>query len=246
MALVNDRLIEFPEYLITTAYKQPDARNEEPFARLANSAIASGKTLLNYDRLYTLYNAMRSVISSNKGGNFHAVEIGVFRGGGSRFIAETLALNSTNRISLDCFDTFAGHNKQDLSKARDRLEVHTTEVFQDTSLEAVEALLKPFSFAKCHPGRFEDSCAELESAILDFVHLDVDLHGPTLHALDFLWPRTRPGGCIIVDDYRFVTCPGAKEAVDEFMNKNTDSFGMPLLTGQYLIVKSEVAAELKR
>jgi len=246
MALANHRLVEFPEYLITTAYKQPDLRNEEPFSRLAGRAIASRKTLLNYDRLYTLYNAIQSAKATSKGRHFHAVEIGVFKGGGSRFIAETLALHSTNKLSLDCFDTFAGHNKQDLSEARDRLDVHTTKVFQDTSLEAVETLLKPFSFAKCHPGRFEDSCAELEAATLDFVHLDVDLHGPTLHALKFLLPRTRPGGCIIVDDYRFVTCPGAKEAVDEFIHKNTDNFGIPLLTGQYLIVKSEVAAELKR
>jgi O-methyltransferase len=50
-----------------------------------------------------------------------------------------------------------------------------------------------------------------EIAIL---RLDTDWYESTKHELEHLWPRVRPGGVLIVDDYGHFE--GARRAVDEF------------------------------
>lgn len=233
----NDKMWETAPYLFVTSAKQPDVRYEEPFATLAKEAIGSGKTLLSFDRLYTIYNAILSVCRARQYRSFNAIEIGVFRGGNSLFMAQLISHLGIRTPRLDCFDTFSGHASQDLSAAKDRLDVHNEKVFKNTCLASVQALLSGYSFARCIAGRFEDTCTILEDVNLDFVHLDVDLFEPTSHALKFLYPRLNPGGAIIVDDYRFTTCPGAKTAVDEFAEQTPSCFGLPMLTGQYIVLK---------
>ena len=46
-----------------------------------------------------------------------------------------------------------------------------------------------------------------------FVHVDVDLYQPTRDSLRYFFPKLRPGGIIITDDYVW---PGARKAFDEF------------------------------
>jgi O-methyltransferase len=238
LAVKSGAFVQLPEYLIATAHKQPDVRLEEPFGSIARRVIESRTSFLNYDRLYTIFNAIKSVRCNNPKPDFHAVEIGVYRGGGSLFMAEVLTFLGVTEPKLDSFDTFAGHQKEDRLESKDRLDVHTDRVFLNTSLSQVQSLLSEFSFAKCIAGRFEDTCSVLSSAKLDFVHLDVDLYAPSIHALNFVFPRLRRGGSIVVDDYRYWTCPGAKDAVDEFLTKfGRDCFGFPLFTGQFVVVK---------
>ena len=43
------------------------------------------------------------------------------------------------------------------------------------------------------------------------VNIDVDLYGPTMHALENLFPRVVKGGVVILDDYE--AFPGAKNAL---------------------------------
>jgi O-methyltransferase len=57
-----------------------------------------------------------------------------------------------------------------------------------------------------------------------------------LDALEFIWPRLVSGGFIVFDDYGFPTCPGAREAVDEFFDAK-DSIPLCLPTGQAIVFK---------
>ena len=88
-----------------------------------------------------------------------------------------------------------------------------------------------------YKGRFQDTCSQFGAGKIHFVHLDVDIYEPTRFALDFFDSRLVVGGIVIVDDYGFVTCPGAKRAVDEFLSSRQNYFSLHFLTGQKLWVK---------
>ncbi len=70
-----------------------------------------------------------------------------------------------------------------------------------------------------------------------FVHVDVDLYQPTRDAIDFFYPRLLPGGILLFDDYGFMTCPGARRAVDEHRRSSSDAF-IRLPTGQAFLTRS--------
>lgn len=82
------------------------------------------------------------------------------------------------------------------------------------------------------PARFP----EVKDRKFAFVHIDVDLYQPTRDTLEFFYERVSPGGVIVCDDYGSALCPGARQAMDEFMaNKPESLFHVP--TGQSLVVK---------
>ncbi len=49
-----------------------------------------------------------------------------------------------------------------------------------------------------------------------WAHIDVDIYAAVRDCLEYLYPRMAPGGMIVLDDYGFPSCPGARRAVDEF------------------------------
>ena len=55
-------------------------------------------------------------------------------------------------------------------------------------------------------------------------------------AVEYVYPRLVPGGCLIFDDYGFPSCPGARQAVDELF-ANRPEVPLCLPTGQALVVK---------
>ena len=52
------------------------------------------------------------------------------------------------------------------------------------------------------------------------MHINVDLYEPTKDSLDFFYPRLVKNGVIICNDYGSCKFPGAKKAVDEFLEEN--------------------------
>lgn len=81
------------------------------------------------------------------------------------------------------------------------------------------------------PSRFES----VEDRGFCLVHIDVDLYEPTRDAVAFFYPRMKPGGVIICDDYGFSSCPGAKKAMDEFA-QSVDRKVVHLPTGQGMLL----------
>ena len=76
----------------------------------------------------------------------------------------------------------------------------------------------------------------LDQVRLCFAHLDVDLYRSVTDCLTFIWPRLAVGGVIVIDDYGFESCPGAKSAVDEFF-AGTGIVPLCLGTGQAIVFK---------
>ncbi|MEM7262218.1 MAG: TylF/MycF/NovP-related O-methyltransferase [Planctomycetota bacterium] len=206
------------------------------FGPLARAAVESERTLLYYDRLHTLYQALLSVSKTFHGtGPLVGIEVGVFRGGGLGFLASVLEARSVVS-QVHGFDTFEGHDPKDLPEEGVEGK-HQLGLFQETSLESTREHVAHWPFVQVHQGRFEERCEVLGDGAIHFAHLDVDIYAPTVHGLSFLHERMPVGGVIVVDDYGFTTCPGARRAVDEFLEAHREYTHLPQITGQSLLIR---------
>lgn len=222
-------LITVPRYLVPSAHKLIDFREEPGFNELANEVIGAGRTLLDYNRLLTLWHAVRNV----QGLHQAVAEVGTYRGGSAWFIAGALQHWQLN-APMYVIDTFSGHPDV-IEPALDG--PHTTSTFADTSLDAVRQYLARFPNIEIYPGEFTQVSTALADKVFGLVHLDVDLHQSAVATLQFFWPRLAVGGIIVVDDYGFTTCRGLKVAVDDFVARTADCSTWYVHTGQYVLTK---------
>ena len=63
-------------------------------------------------------------------------------------------------------------------------------------------------------GEVEDTIPAQMPERISLLRLDTDWYESTRHELEHLWPRLRPGGVLILDDYGW--WDGARRAVDEY------------------------------
>jgi O-methyltransferase len=160
----------------------------------------------DYHRYATIAMALSRVEAEGIPGAL--AEAGVYRGWASRFIHR---LAPRRRYYL--FDTFAGFHEGDLDAG-----VGEDRRFRDTSLEVVLGNIGDTTNIEPRPGRIPETFAGLEDERFAFVLLDMDLYRPTLHALEFFYPRLSPGAYLMVHDYHNPESDwGCKRAVDEFM-----------------------------
>ncbi len=236
---VNRRRSDFhyaPDYYGRSFAQRADIRRTPVFGELASTTISEGRSCLYYDRLYVLYETLVNLAryaSSTR--PFRIVEVGVYKGGTSSYLASVAAALGIVGAELHSFDTFEGHADVDVNQTID--PVHKPGDFHDTSFEAVSEYLKAHANIKLYKGRFEDRCAALGDSPICMMHLDVDLYGPTLHALNFLDHRLVEGGVCIVDDYEVTSCPGVKAAVEEFLSTHPHYFAIHPMTEQCVLVK---------
>lgn len=207
-----------------------------PFGEIAKNTVKKGRSCLYYDRLYTIYQSLTNVVRIKGFKYLNTVEVGVYKGGTSYFIGTTLDMLKVDWHHF-CFDTFEGHHAKDVL---DKDPYQKPQQFKDTTFEDVKVLLRPFKKIKIFKGRFQDKCNEISGKKFHFVHLDVDLYGPTLFGLEFFESRLVEGGIIVVDDYGYKSCPGVKKAVDEFIMGKNNFFVMHLITGQAMLIKNSV------
>jgi len=215
---------------------------KKDFIEDADFVISNNLTLLYYDRLFTIYSLLKNIIPLNipkvKNSKIAVAEIGVYKGGVSFFINSFLSKSiPLKKFIVYSFDTFEGHSNKDL-RSVDTTHISDT-FFVDTSFETVSILLSRFKSSKVFKGRVQENAHKIKNCKFDLVHIDVDIFEPTLFSLQFFHKYLNEGGYILVDDYNFRTCPGAKLAVDKFMMKTGFSkyYFYELPTGQALLQK---------
>jgi O-methyltransferase len=215
---------------LQNAWKKIDIRTLEDFGPLAAQIVTEGRTAMSYDRLYTIWQALRGAPK-----NTIFAEVGAYRGGSAKFIAECLCRAGRVEPLYVC-DTFAGHPRVD-SNLDGPHDVGGK--FTDTSAEAVAAYLAPYPNVRLLVGDFVETSAKIASAgSFGCAHIDVDVYEATGSCLRFFAPRLAPGAFMIVDDYGFLTCAGARKAVDEFVAGDPTFRFLHLITGQAVIFRA--------
>lgn len=187
-------------------------------------SLVSTKTIVAKESLWVIYALAKQ--SLNLEGDFF--EAGVYKGGTAKFLHAML--KSKSEVTLHLFDTFEGMPVTDK-----HADLHKKGDFGDTSLkQVIEFVGQEQSIF--HAGFIPDTFAGLDNLKFSFAHVDVDIRSSVLACCRFLYPRMVPGGVIIFDDYGYATCPGERQAVDEFF-KDKPECPLVLNHGQAIIFK---------
>ncbi len=104
------------------------------------------------------------------------------------------------------------------------------------TVEEVRWTLREFPAAEIIEGWIPPVLGSLPEDHYRFVHLDVDFHEPTSAAIAYFYPRLRPGGILVCDDYGSLSWPGAKKAVDDYCAAEKTPL-LALSTGQAVLWK---------
>lgn len=187
-------------------------------------------TLTSPERIAALCEAVTYVLRAHIEGAI--VECGVWRGGSMMAVAHTLLrLEQPNR-ELYLFDTYAGMTapgKHDLDlRGGDAAKLLSNESRGDpnslwcvSSLEEVRRNMRSTGYPDRHihfvKGRVEDTIPLAAPPSIAILRLDTDWYESTRHELEHLFPRLRPGGVLIIDDYGH--WQGARRAVDEYLQR---------------------------
>ncbi|MEK9175088.1 MAG: TylF/MycF/NovP-related O-methyltransferase [Patescibacteria group bacterium] len=181
-------------------------------------------TLVDQRRCFMLYQFVHYAISLDG----EIAEIGVYNGGTAKLISNIL---KRTQKKLYIFDTFSGMPKTDEQK-----DLHHEGDFKDTSFAAVSEYLKDTHNVVVTQGFFPESGNIISNTLFSLVHIDVDIYRSVLDVASFFYTRMTRGGIMIFDDYGFISCPGAKQAVDEFFASRLET-PIYLPTGQCLVIK---------
>jgi O-methyltransferase len=204
-------------------YLNPGPKIELYYNGLNRANVAWSDNFSKQCRFYSLQELVDLVLDKKITGHF--VECGCWKGH-SAYILGTLLSKSGSDRRLYIFDAFEGglseksQEDENISTKLTEEEVaQESDVFKSTE-EEVAAVLSDFPFVSIYKGWIPDRFHEVSEEQFALVHIDVDLYEPTRDSLAFFYPRLAEGGCIVVDDYGLAQFPGAKRAVDEFLDSN--------------------------
>ena len=200
------------------SFQQPE---RAPAVERVREVLTEWPTLtMGVDEAYML----RSAVLRTEKIQGDIAEVGVFRGASAKVICE-----AKGDRALHLFDTFEG---LPLPGAQDAA-FHKGQYAR--SIESVSEYLKGYPNVRLYKGIFPVTSGPVQERSFSFVHLDVDLYESTTAALEFFYPRMRPGGVIISHDY--VEFAGVRNAFDEFFANKIEPV-IELTGNQCLVVKA--------
>jgi O-methyltransferase len=183
------------------------------------------------DRKWTLREYVR--LSNSLEGDL--AECGCYQGATAYFMAQ-----ASSHGALCLFDSFAG-----ISKPQDNDIAATTDVMAwnegdlAASQATVRATLAAFEQVEYFPGWIPTRFDDVRDRRFRVVHIDVDLYQPTRDSIAFFYPRLVEGGVIVMDDYGLMTCPGARQAAEEYAAEQGIGI-LELPTGQGIITRRAI------
>lgn len=189
-------------------------------------------SMVAWSGLYSCFQAARYVSRNKIAGAI--VECGVWRGGATSIMAETLILEDDTKREIYLYDTFAGMSAPTEDDFKPKLGRTAEEMMDDyekgegyvdwcySPLEAVQSVVKGTSYPEKNihfvKGKVEDTIPETLPKKIAVLRLDTDWYESTLHEMDHLFPLLQKGGVLIVDDYG--AWHGARKAIDEYFEKH--------------------------
>ncbi len=207
-----------------------DPSLDETFMACVHPLVESRRTMLGYDRLFTLWQAARNVAPLG----LPAVEVGTFRGGSAALVSQALSTHAGAPIDVHVVDTFEGHldatfTSHDPEQQRGK--------FTEVTVDDVRAFLSAYPGTHVYKGDGATVVRGWPDRQYGLVHLDVDLYQPTRECLEYFAPRVAVGGMIVMDDYEAPTCPGVAVAVHEYLADHPDFQSWRLQAEQLVLVR---------
>ena len=194
----------------------------DPFWRYRLAEIvSSGLSRDSLDRKWMLKELLKLVRKVDG----DTAECGTWRGGSSWLIARGLGRPH------HAFDSFEG-----LSAPEPRDGAHFKKGDLAVSEEEFRSRMTDVADLRVYKGWIPSRFPEAADRKFCFVHVDVDLYQPTRDAIEFFYPRLAPGGILLLDDYGFFICPGARQAADEFFKDKPEPI-LEVPTGQGLVLR---------
>jgi O-methyltransferase len=187
-------------------------------------------TLVDEYRCYELWQLVEQASKLPAGA---LLEVGVWRGGTGTLIASAAQRYGITEPVYLC-DTFHGVVKASAADSSYRGSEHG-----DTSRQMVEDLVDRLDLdnVRILEGVFPDGTgAAVDSRVLRFVHIDVDVYESARDVLDWAWPRMAMGGLVVYDDYGFQSCDGITRAVNE-QRTLADRVVLHNLNGHAVVIK---------
>lgn len=185
-------------------------------------------TLIQVERMYSLYKAVQYVIARNIPGAF--VECGVWKGGASMLMAKTLLSLGVRDRMLYLYDTYEGMTKPTaddmsvMSGAEPVMDIWQRNQHGDHNewcygpLEGVKAAMEstgyPMDKIVFVKGPVEETLPATMPGPIAILRLDTDWYSSTKHEMEQLYPHLERGGVLIADDYGYWA--GARKAIDEY------------------------------
>lgn len=186
-------------------------------------------SMTSLDRMYSLFQSVIYIIENNVPGDF--VECGVWRGGSSMVIAETLKLMNVTDRKIYLFDTFEGMPEPSSQDTKIRGGKNPKEIWESekknggwcaVSLEEVQNNLKKTNYPPEHlvfvKGMVEETIPKISPNTISLLRLDTDFYDSTYHEFTHLYPRLSEKGVLIIDDYG--SWKGSRDASDTYFKEN--------------------------
>lgn len=182
-------------------------------------------SMLSKERMHQLRLAVETVLEENIPGDF--IETGVWRGGACLMMRAILTANQITDRKIFLADSFCGLPLPNANRYPwDRNDIHHSYLELAVPLEEVKShFVRDDPQIEFVPGWFKDTLPKLK-ATFALIRLDGDMYESTSDALVNLYPKTSPGGFVIIDDWGSVR--GCREAVIDF--RKNHGIETPLIT----------------
>ncbi len=185
-------------------------------------------SMTSLGRMYALFQSVIYIIENNIPGDF--VECGVWRGGSSMVITETLLMLGINNRKVYLYDTFEGMPEPGKKDTKIRKGIDPKIIWESekkkggwcaVSLEEVQENLAktnyPISNIVFVKGMVEETIPNTVSETISLLRLDTDFYDSTYHEFIHLYPRLSNKGVLIIDDYG--SWQGSREATDQYFQE---------------------------
>jgi O-methyltransferase len=187
-------------------------------------------------RYYVMHQLVESALRSCPG---DVVECGCWKGHSTLIIANLLQRSGRlGRKRMHVFDSFEGlspFGPED--KTAHRKPADANRAKYATPVERLAGLLKPLGFVEIHKGWIPQVFDGVDVGAIAFANIDVNLFEPTRDSLAFVYPRLATGGIVFFDDYGYKTCPGATEAIDDYLAGEAPALFVALPFGSAFLVR---------
>jgi O-methyltransferase len=193
-------------------------------------------TMASSERLVATIDAVTHAVRAGIPGAL--VECGVWRGGSVLAMVLTLQRLDVDDRDVYLYDTFEGMTQPTTADTSrfDGSAVAAWQRAQKVGRRAWEQWFTPEAFGRAQvekllfdtgypqdrlhlvEGPVEETLPASAPAEIAVLRLDTDWYESTRHELDHLYPRVRPGGLLLIDDYGH--WDGARKAVDEYFEQH--------------------------